>query len=186
MPEQLSLAAMAEPVAIAGGYLEATARLSDCGLYRYTLARVWDRDLAHVTWICLNPSSADAQNDDPTLRKIVGFSRRWGFGCARVLNLFAYRATKPQDLWAARRRRVDVVGPENDEQLAGVSGQVVCAWGLGGAHVPERVVSVLARLASADVVCLGTTSGGHPAHPLYLPWETPRIPFQGGPNGRTE
>lgn len=167
------------------GYLEAKARLSDCGLYRYWLRRAWDREAPELTWIGLNPSTADALTDDNTIGKMRGFAERWGFGSILVLNLFAYRATKPADLWVARRRRVNVVGGrETDEQFRYVRGQVVCAWGTNAATAPERVAEVLARLdSSVELVCLGTTKHGHPWHPLYLPWSTPRIPFR--PEGDT-
>jgi hypothetical protein len=85
----------------------------------------------------LNPSTADASQDDPTIRRCIGFARQWGCGRLVVLNLFAFRATDPADL----KRAADPVGPENrawfDRTLVDdlVGGPVVCGWGVHGAHL---------------------------------------------------
>lgn len=153
------------------------ADLSDDGRYRYWLGRFWaDTRVMSLAFIMLNPSTADADDDDPTIRKCVGFARRLGYTGVSVFNLYAYRATEPRDLAAARRRGVDVVGPENDERLrtmlvsrmrAGCG--VVAAW---GAHAPDaRVREVLAMPGSRALCTLGLTTKGVPRHPLMLGYE---------------
>ena len=95
-----------------------SAILSDCGAYRYELRRTWDDRLPVLLWIGLNPSTADHIQDDPTNRRIAGFSRRWGYGGYVLANLFAYRSPDPKALKQAR----DPIGPENDTLL----GKTLC------------------------------------------------------------
>lgn len=145
----------------------ATARLSDCGAYRYELGRRWARGPS-VLFIMLNPSTADATQDDPTIRRCIGFAKSWQMGALGVVNLFALRATDP----AALRTAPDPVGPLNDDAIhdAIVSSRVVvAAWG-AHAMAAERaaVVAEMAANASRPLCCLGTTKAGHPRHPLYL------------------
>jgi hypothetical protein len=140
-------------------------------VYRYDLRRIWgEPGFRVVNFIMLNPSTADATKNDPTITRCVDFARRWGFGGLTVTNLFALRSTDPKKL----RKAADPVGPLNDEFLlrwALSADRVVCAW---GAHLwaLRRGKEVLARLRAAGVVphLIGfPTKGGHPPHPLYLP-----------------
>ena len=171
-------------------YLDAGADLSACGRYRYRLWRDWDRIAPRVVWVMLNPSTADASVDDPTIRKCVGFAKRWGFGGIEVVNLFAYRSTNPDVLVrACAIHGIDyVVGPENDAWIDGriahaneETGLVVAAWGANASRRPlrERSSIVKKRLAErvvhVPVVCLGRGGDGQPRHPLMLSYETPRI-----------
>lgn len=140
------------------------------GCYRYRLWRVWDPTHPRVTFILLNPSTADADRDDPTLRRCVGFARAWGYGGLEVVNVFAWRATDP----AALRRCPDPVGPDNDAAvLAAVQGValVVAAWGNGGCH-QGRAAAVLRLLDGLPLTCLGLTRAAQPRHPLYTPAAT--------------
>lgn len=146
----------------------------DCsGAYRYALTRVWEHG-PEVTIVMLNPSSADAARDDPTIRRCIAFARAWGFGRLRVLNLFAYRTAVPADLrWAP-----DPIGPENDRYLSesGRSGLLVVAWGNHGVlHGRAAAVGGLFRGA----FCLGVTAAGQPRHPLYLPAALRPVPWPG-------
>lgn len=136
--------------------------------YRYRLWRIWDRSLGIVAFVMLNPSTADATRDDPTIRRCVAFARRWGYGGVEVVNLFGLRATEPRDLCRAR----DAVGPANDRYLRRVGRRaslVVIAWGVNGA-IRGRTVRRLIGLAGAR--CLGTTRSGEPRHPLYVRSDT--------------
>jgi hypothetical protein len=151
-----------------------SAYLSDCGRYRYCLTR----DVAPLTgegtvvFIGLNPSTADATTDDPTIRRCVRFARDWGFARLKMVNLYAYRATKPADLWLA----ADPVGPENDCTIAKVIGGsdlAVCAWGVNGTG--KRVRDVLALVCAPHA--LGLTMHGAPRHPLYVRADTVPVPF---------
>ena len=140
------------------------ATFSADGRYRYRLWRRWDRARPVVAFVMLNPSTADATRDDPTIRRCISFARAWGFGGVEVVNLFAYRATDPRVL----RRARDPVGPGNDRQIARACREaalVVAAW--GASHAGDRAAHVLRRLSAPR--CFGTTRSGQPAHPLYLP-----------------
>ncbi len=89
------------------------AAFDSTGTYRYALWREWDASAPRLGFVLLNPSTADAENDDPTLRRCMGFARAWGYGSLQIVNLFAYRATVPDALrWVA-----DAVGPENDRHI---------------------------------------------------------------------
>jgi hypothetical protein len=125
----------------------------------------------------LNPSIADAEQDDPTIRRCIGFAKRLGCGELIVLNLFAFRATKPKDLFKA----TDPVGPDNhtwitetvdstkdlDPQINGI---VICAWGAHGSYIgQDQTVLGWLELDGVTPYCLGKTKHGHPRHPLYLP-----------------
>ena len=158
-----------------------SAVISDCGSYRYLL----ERDLGggqRCTFIMLNPSTADAETDDPTIRRCKGYARGWGYGRLAVVNLFAWRATDPKMLWdAADWGGMDIIGERNDaytEEVCTGSALVVCAWGNGGnARGSERISSrgrrnsVVNRLRdlSVDLSVLRLSKTGEPCHPLYLP-----------------
>lgn len=144
---------------------------SDCGQYRYMLAR--GTGPRRLIFVMLNPSTADAELDDPTIRRCKAFAAALGYTGIIVLNLYAFRATQPADLWI----QSDPIGPRNDahiEQLA--SGDtVVCAWGVNAK--PERVaqVAALLREAGAKLTCLGVTKSGAPRHPLYVRVDQPLV-----------
>ena len=146
-------------------FISATADIR--GEYRYTLSRVWDLTLPVITFVLLNPSTADAVRLDPTLRRCVGFAKREGCGGMVILNLYAFRTKEPKMMMAA----FDPVGPDNDRMLAGVTGTVVVGWGMNAN--PDRVTRALALLPR--VHALGVTKDGHPRHPLYVPAEAPLI-----------
>jgi hypothetical protein len=158
-----------------------TAKLSDCGTYRYSLARTWDPSIGAALFVCLNPSTADHAKDDPTVRKCVGFATRWGFGAMWIVNLFAYRATDPKELRAAQKRGVDIVGnPANqcaiDEAAAG-AGRIVLAWGANATlwtPYTQAVVRSIRRsvVGTAPLWHLGLTGDRQPRHPLMLAYST--------------
>lgn len=138
------------------------------GPYRYRLERAWEPAKARCAFIMLNPSTADARQDDPTIRRCIGFARKWGFGGLVVGNLFALRATDPRELL----RAVDPVGPENDAHLLAIArtaGLVVAAWGTM-AELRGRGAAVRESLEreGVELQVLGLTAEGYPRHPLYL------------------
>lgn len=162
--------------------MHSDALISDCGRYRYWLARSWS-DEPRVVFVMLNPSTADARLDDPTIRRCLGFARTWGAGGLVVVNLFALRATNPAALLAV----ADPVGPDNDAHLIGHAGgcalndpplAVVAAWGAKGTHLgrDRRVVTML-RARGVHLQCLGKTAEAHPRHPLYVRGDAPLVPF---------
>lgn len=158
------------------------------GQYRYSLWRTWRDDQPRIVFIMLNPSTADAERNDPTIRRCMAFAHAWGYGSLEVVNLFAYRATDVRELSAA----MHPVGPENDRFMREAltrCAEVVVAWGVKGTlHGRNReVISMLAdeqgekgkwtKRAEPGVYCLGTTKEGHPHHPLYLSREAALRPF---------
>ena len=133
--------------------------------YRYTLWRVWDEDKGFVQFIGLNPSTADETQDDPTIRRCVGFAKDWGYGSICMTNLFAYRATLPKDMMAA----AEPIGSKNDEWLSVTSiyaSLIIAAWGTKGVHL-GRDKHLLTLIPAMK--CLRFTKGGFPEHPLYIP-----------------
>jgi hypothetical protein len=147
-----------------------TARLSEDGVYRYELTRVWDRGPL-LGWILLNPSTADADIDDPTIRRLIGFTRSAGLAGLIVVNLFALRSPDPKTL----RSHPDPVGPSNDEAIVRATlrvDRIVAAWG-ADAMATERADAVRKLVgASKSLLCLGTTNTGAPRHPLYVRGDT--------------
>jgi len=156
-----------------------SAEISECGLYRYSLARTWDHSSWPLPFVMLNPSTADADIDDPTIRRCVGFAKREGYGGILVANLFAYRATKPSVL-----KQVDCpVGPRNEFILASLCHQtkaagvpIVCAWGANAAE-RGRWFTQWAKANGSRLVCLGTTASGEPRHPLYVRGDQPLVEY---------
>ena len=150
------------------------AHFSRCGRYRYALERTFSGagGDSSVLLVMLNPSTADAEQDDPTIRRCQGFARRLGAERLLVGNLYAWRATRPKDLFAA----TDPVGPANDRwlrSLARRADRIIVAW---GAHAPvarsEAVSRLLARCGK-PLLALGSTAAGQPRHPLYLRSDSP-------------
>jgi hypothetical protein len=138
--------------------------ISECGDYRYALWRKWDERLPTVLFVGLNPSTADDTHDDPTVRRCIGFAKRWGYGSLALANLFALRATDPRQL----RCVSDPVGPDNDRWLHALSDEAnlrIVAWG-AAPIARARGATILPRLG--EVFALGTTAGGEPRHPLYI------------------
>lgn len=153
------------------------ASISECGRYRYTLHRWWEPDRTRLGFIMLNPSTADADIDDPTIRRCLGFARALGCDGIRVFNLYAFRATKPADLWKADE---PTGGDRNDDLLREVLRQakswpVIAAWGANAK--PDRVAEVMSWHGSEHLLALGLTKDGAPRHPLYLRADAKPIPF---------
>lgn len=142
------------------------ADISDDGTYRYRLWRTWDPSKDRVGFIMLNPSTADESEDDPTIRRCIGFAKDWGYGGIVVGNLFALRSPKPSVL----TDHDNPVGPRNGEALAEIIDDVdlvVAAWGTDGA-IQGRGKTVRERF-DTEFMALDVTKHGHPAHPLYQP-----------------
>lgn len=152
-----------------------SAVISPCGLYRYTLSRLWDDELPPIAFVGLNPSTADATKDDPTIRRCIAFARRWNCGGLYMLNLFAFRATDPDDMKTAS----DPVGPENDRYILEIAKEcplVIAAWGTHGG-MNRRDVHVMNLLENSLVSCLSKTKDGFPRHPLYVRGDVMTFPY---------
>lgn len=155
------------------------AEISGCGTFRYRLTRYWGPG-KFMPFVMLNPSTADAEVDDPTIRRCMSFARREGAGGIVVGNLCAFRSPSPSDLDKAP----DPFGLGNQDALinialaAAADGMpIVCAWGAHGAGRGDRYAVNLFQAEGAKMVCLGTTAWGHPRHPLYVKGDQPLVPY---------
>lgn len=170
------------------------AQLSPCSRFRYLLWRQWDVGPS-VLWLMLNPSRADAERDDATVRKCVGFSRRWGYGQLSIVNLFSLVATKPEEIARAldRWRPGDPHpsgGRTAEEHILIASARshgIVYAWGGCAAPWPFRTYHVTSLVEAArggrppPPQCLGYTKHGAPRHPVRLSYATPLELYQPPP-----
>ena len=156
----------------------AGAVISANGLYRYRLWRVLGETGPTVAFVMLNPSTADANVDDPTIRKCIGFAKRWGCDGIDVVNLFAWRSPYPGELLVQSGRGFDVVGPDNDSHIrvaASRASLVVAAWGSHAIDTDQRAAAVLSMLPTP--VCLGRCKDGSPRHPLMLGYDAELQPL---------
>jgi hypothetical protein len=156
--------------------IEYGAVFDTSGRYRYSLWRAWSAYHPRIVFILLNPSTADEQRNDPTIRRCIGFARAWNFGSVDVVNLFAYRATDATELFKVS----DPIGEENNHflmQAVERCSTVALGWGTGGTLLDRnhQVISLLA--GKKDVHCLGITKNGQPRHPLYVKGDTTLVPF---------
>lgn len=154
-----------------------SAVISNCGKFRYRLGRRWADGGLALSYVMLNPSTADAEQDDATIRRCIRFAKDHDFNALEVVNLYAFRATDPADL----RKAGYPVGPENDHQIiqALTESHAVCvAWGanVAGLERPQIVLPLIRRVF-ATTFCLGITRSGYPAHPLMLPSSRRLQPF---------
>jgi hypothetical protein len=150
-----------------------SAELSPCGRYRYLLTRTLSTGRGVCLFVMLNPSTADHTVDDQTIRQCLGFTTAWGYGRLEVVNLFAWRATLPREMYAA----IDPIGPAADTWILGAArgaDRIVCAWGEHGRHRGRGgAVRQLLRYHGHTLYHLGLTKGhAQPRHPLYLARET--------------
>ena len=142
--------------------------------YRYSLGRTW-ADGPRVCWVLLNPSTADADEDDRTLRRCLAFSRAWGAGSIEVVNLFALVSTRP----GALRDDPDPAGASNGRAVRRAVARadvVVAGWG----NVPPALLAAATQAMRGlpqRAWCLGLTGAGNPRHPLYVAATTVLVPF---------
>ena len=140
-------------------------------VYRYMLFRVWDETLPNVCFCMLNPSTADASTDDPTVRRCINFAKSWGFGSLTVVNVYAYRTSSPRELKLVE----DPIGPLNLLFVAKATQQAaitLAAWGVHGGAMASLILPLL-----QNPYCIGCTTAGHPRHPLYVASKTEPRPF---------
>jgi hypothetical protein len=181
MPADTELSVHVEQREDLAGGLAAAVFDSTVRTYRYLLTRIWDPAVKPVVFLMLNPSTADALEDDATIRRLAGpngLARRMGAGGLVVVNLFGLRSTDPRALL----HHPDPVGRHNDvfvRQAIGMGGTVICAWGAAGV-TGDRGREVTEALTSRGVRlhCLGRTSTGQPRHPLYLPSTAVLEPYE--------
>ena len=152
------------------------AIFSHCGMYRYELWRDKTAFKHHVLFIMLNPSTADAHTDDPTVRKCKGFADIWGYESFCVVNLFAVRTSCPATLLTHIQPN-DIYSDIAVKRNIDNASIIVCAWGSNGKHL-NRDEQVLKMLDGHPAHCLGLNINGTPKHPLYLPYDTPLQEFK--------
>lgn len=150
--------------------MKTSAEISSCGIYRYVLRRIWNENDPPLVFVMLNPSTADATQDDATIRKCVGFAERYGQGGIVVVNLFALRSRDPKAL----RKHTAPVGIDNDNwimrETADPKRSIVVAWGLNARYFPVRVEAVR-QLLKRQLFALRLTKDGFPEHPVMLPYK---------------
>jgi hypothetical protein len=151
--------------------------------YRYRLWRVWGDPKKRCVFVGLNPSIADEQKDDMTVKKCIAYARRWGFGALDVVNLFAFISTDPKRLISAR----NPVGLNNDKHIAKTfetANRIVWAWGTHPSLIQRLVLKrqETARFFAIPRECkvgsLGATRDGSPRHPSRTPYA---LPFTNSP-----
>ena len=152
--------------------MEKRATFSFGRMYRYTLWRYWGGPVliqnissGYAMFIVLNPSTADENNDDPTVRRCIGYAKEWGYNGLCMMNLFAFQTRYPKVMKAAR----DPVGPDNNKALMDIAEYaevIIAAWGVPGSYLDrdQEVYDMLPQLHY-----LRLTKGGFPGHPLFLP-----------------
>lgn len=159
-------------------HMKRSAEISECGKYRWWLHRSWDDALPLVCFVMLNPSTADAEQDDPTIRRCIGYAKAWGFGALSVRNLYPWRATKPSDLKKAMLLN-DVMGGDrgrNELRAAMTADLVVCAWGRNASdYAAQRFVALT---DPTPLWCLGFTASGQPVHPLMQAANLKPVPYR--------
>lgn len=158
-----------------------SAVISSNEIYRYRLQREWEWTKPFVTFVMLNPSTADADIDDPTIKKCIKFAKNWGYGRIDVVNLFAFRATDPRRL----KEQLDPVGAENDCFIKSTlidTDLVVCAWGRHG-KFKDRDIEAMKILHSSGKTAysLKINKDGTPKHPLYCPDNSGLVQYSGRP-----
>jgi hypothetical protein len=149
------------------------AILSSDRKYRYVLSRIWDDSKQAVMMVGLNPSTADENEDDPTVARCINFAKSWGYGGIYMLNLFAVRTPKPKKIYKAD----EPIGSENDKYLKEYSqkcDKIICAWGNDGSY-KNRSNEIKSNFS--HLYYLKINKSGEPAHPLYLKSDLVPIKF---------
>lgn len=160
---------------------ESNAVVSPCGLYRYHLSRTVSDKPGVLGYVLLNPSTADASQDDATTRRLIGFCQRFGYGRYELVNLYGLRSTDPRGLWTA----VNPIGPDNDDWIIKTAESVdmlIVGWGNHGKKNGRgrKVLAYLDR-RKASIFRLGPlTKQEQPNHPLFLRAATPLEPHRVG------
>lgn len=171
------------------GNVVSNAVLSNDQRYRYRLYRQWNKLTGSaqesaipriIMWVMMNPSTADALVDDPTIRRCISFSKQWGYDALYVGNVYAYRSTDPNVILKLLRdgNTVEAQGPENYKHLVEMghqSARVVYAWGKNAGPGIEHTLGLYEPLEG--FWCLGKNKDGTPKHPLYIKSTQPMLPF---------
>lgn len=147
------------------------AVFSDCRKYRYFLKRVWNENKPLITFCMLNPSTADAFKNDPTIERCERRAKEMDYGGIVIVNLFAFRSTNPKVLNKCK----NPIGSLNDSFIKKAlhdTQRFVCGWGNHG-KILNRHKDVLDIIIKNKIepLCLGQNKDGSPRHPLYVSYE---------------
>lgn len=147
-------------------YTDKQAEISDDQLYRFLLTREWDSNKGKVMWIMLNPSTADAMNDDPTIKKCVSYADKWGYGSIAVVNTNPFRSPNPKEM-RGHSLPVDVWVQNHAviERESANADMIVAGWGNDAEF--EALKFFVNRFGNR-LFALQVNNTAHPAHPLYL------------------
>jgi len=154
-------------------YNSQKAAFSRCRNYRYSLSRSWSDGSDSALFIGLNPSTADHRQDDPTIRRCVGFAKSWGFAAMEIVNLFAFRSPSPDDLY----KQDDPIGPTNNRWISSAikrNHMTLACWGNNGAFL-DRAGYILSRYPGLKALKLNASM--QPTHPLYMKADMMPIPI---------
>lgn len=151
---------------IKGAYFSADRK------YRYSLFRIWDKNKPFVQFVGLNPSTANENVDDPTIRRIKQFARDWGYGGFYMTNLFGFVTPYPEEL----KTCADPLGDNNMwlRNVKELCATVCFCWGSFDVFGRDNEVSSM----FPEAVCFGLSKSGNPKHPLYLPKTTRPVNFK--------
>ena len=165
------------------GGIVASAEMSPCTKYRYSLERIWDITKPTILWIGMNPSTADALHDDPTCAREMTFSKTWGYGQYWKANVMDWRATFPKDIPTDPQEAISSAGRQKLLAMASTAKMVIAAWGKppGKLELEARALAKTLQGLNITLYCLGTNQDGSPKHPLYLKKSLTPIPWTGYP-----
>lgn len=169
-----------------GGSISGALFSDDNRRFRYAIWRIWENNGDALLFIGLNPSTAHGTKDDPTIRRLVGFAKSWGFGGLFAGNLFSLVTANPDVLWHSSSP--ELPNGLNDtaiKRMRELSTLVLVGWGNEGRNARSRSKEVLA-LVGEPVYCLKITKAGEPSHPLYLPKHSKLIRYYRGKESRGE
>lgn len=164
-------------------FQESDAVISDCGKYRYLLRRTWDAAKLRALLVMLNPSTADAENNDPTIKSCIRLCSGLGYGSFEVVNLYAWRSTDPSRLGYV----ADPVGRDNNRTILSAIERCdipICAWGKNAGPDRAREVWQTIKSRRPAIFCFGTNKNGTPKHPLYIKSGTALVKFDGKAAGK--
>lgn len=161
------------PFPILEDKMEMGAHFSECRRYRYSIWRIWDNSKPLIMFIGLNPSTANESSNDPTIRRVIGFAKKWGYGGVYMMNCFPYISTDPTRLddWGQKE--------ENETELQKIAekcNEIIFAWGnFKIVTATERHIDMMAMFPKAKALIVN--KNGSPRHPLYIPLKTIPVNF---------
>jgi hypothetical protein len=151
---------------------------------RYALWRKFGWGTKTVTFICMNPSTADAETDDHTVHRMIGFAKKWGYDHLNVVNVLPYVTSEAA---TAKRMALTVLLGDTDQGNQEIAvwvamdkaETVVLAWGAALPLEMQRqfLEAMCVKLDGKKLWCLGMTKHGRPRHPLMVRKDAKLVPF---------